>query len=92
MSFTIAFKSLYTNIPIQDAFKLIKKLLLTFQNIIPSAHVVIELLDLVLHKSLIEINGFFFQQFFGIIMGTNVATILANLYCKNYKLFVKRKT
>ena len=52
----------------------------TFQNIIPNAHLVIELLDLVLNKSLMQFNGEFLQQIFGIIMGTNLSPILANLY------------
>ena len=43
-------------------------------------HLIIELLNLVLNKSLMQFNGEFFQQFFGIIIGTNVAPILANLY------------
>ena len=60
--------------------KLIKKRLFKFQNVIPNTHLVVELLDLVRNKILTQFNREYFQQFFGIIMGTNVAPILANLY------------
>ena len=78
--FTIDFKSLYTNIPVEDAINSIKKLCFDFQNIIPNAHFIIELLDLVLHSSLMVFDGEYFQQIFGLIMGTNVAPILTNIY------------
>ena len=76
----IDFKSLYTNIPVEAAVHLMKELMFKFQNIIPNAHVVLELLDLVLKNSLMQINGEYFQQFFGIIIGANVAPILENSY------------
>ena len=41
MLFTIDFESLYTNIPVKDAIKLITNLLFTFQNKIPNAHLVV---------------------------------------------------
>jgi hypothetical protein len=78
--FTIDFKSLYTNIPVEDAINSIKKLCFDFQNVIPNAHFIIDLLDLVLNSSLMVFDGEFFQQFFGLIMGTNVAPILTNIY------------
>ena len=78
--FTIDFKSLYTNIPVEDAINSIRKLCFDFQNIIPNAHFIIELLDLVLHSSLMVFDGEYFQQIFGLIMGTNVAPILTNIY------------
>ena len=78
--FTIDFKSLYTNIPVDDAIKSIKQLCFDFQNVIPNAHFIIELLDLVLNSSLMTFDGEFFQQIFGLIMGTNVAPILTNMY------------
>ena len=78
--FTIDFKSLYTNIPVDDAIKSIKQLCFDFQNVIPNAHFIIELLDLVLNSSLMTFDGEFFQQIFGLIMGTNVAPILTNIY------------
>jgi len=78
--FTIDFKSLYTNIPVDDAINSIKKLCFDFQNVIPNAHFIIELLDLVLNSSLMVFDGEYFQQIFGLIMGTNVAPILTNIY------------
>ena len=50
--FTVDFKSLYTNIPVLDAIEIMKKLVFQFQNIIPNAHFVIELLGIVLTNSL----------------------------------------
>jgi len=41
---------------------------------------VIDLLELVLKNSLLTFDKEYFQQIFGIIMGTNLAPILANLY------------
>ena len=78
--FTIDFKSLYTNIPVNDALKSIKQRCFNFQNVIPNAHFIIELLDLVLSSSLTTFDGKYFQQIIGLIMGTNVAPILTNIY------------
>ena len=39
-----------------------------------------ELLDIVLKNSLMTFDREYFKQFFGIIMGTDYAPILANLY------------
>ena len=78
--FTIDFKSLYTNIPVDDAINSIKQLCYDFQNAIPNAYFIIELLDLVLNSSLMTFDGKYFQQIFGLIMGTNVVPILTNIY------------
>ena len=78
--FTIDFKSLYTNIPVDDAIESIKKLCFDFQNVIHNAHFISELLDLVLNTSLMVFDGEYFQQIFGLMMGTNVAPILTNIY------------
>ena len=78
--FTIDFKSLYMNIPVDDAIRSIKKLCFDFQNVIPNARFIIKLLDLVLNSSLMVFDGKYFQQIFGLIMGTNVAPILTNIY------------
>ena len=59
--FTIDFKSLYTNIPVDDAINSIKKLCFDFQTVIPNAHFVIELLDFVLNSSLMVFDGEYFQ-------------------------------
>ena len=73
-------QELYTNIPVLDAIEIMKKLVFQFQNVIPNAHFVIESLNIVLKNSLMSFDKEYFQQFFGIIMGTNLAPILANLY------------
>ena len=39
-----------------------------------------------------KFHGEYFQQIFGIIMGTNVAPILANLYLAKLEKFPKEKT
>ena len=78
--FTADFESLYTNIPVSDAIEMMKKLVFQFQNVISNAHFVIELLEIVLKNSLMTFDKEYFQQIFGIIMGTNLAPILANLY------------
>ena len=77
--FTIDFKSLYTNIPVQDAINAIKELVWKFGNVIPNAEFIVELLDVILKNSLMTFDGEYFQQIFGVIMGTNVAPILANI-------------
>ena len=89
--FTIDFKSLYTNIPVNDAINCIRKLCFEYQNVIPNAHFVIELLDLVLNSSLMVFNGEYFQQIFGLIMGTNVAPILTNIYMAMLENELKQK-
>ena len=58
----------------------IKKMVFGFQNAIPKAHFIIDLLGLVLCNSLMNFDWKYFQKIFGIIMGTNVAPILANIY------------
>ena len=56
---------------------------LVFEN----ADFIIDLLELVLANSLMEFHGEYFQQNVGIIMGTNVAPILANLYLAKLENF-----
>ena len=85
------FESLYTNIPVLDAMEIMKKLVFQFQNVIPNAHFVIELLDIVLKNSLMTFDKEYFQQIFGIIMGTNLAPILANLYLAMLQEELKKK-
>ena len=89
--FTVDFESLYTNIPVDDAIEMMKKLVFQFQNVIQNAHFVIELLEIVLKNSLMTFDKEYFQQIFGIIMGTNLAPILANLYLAMLQEELKRK-
>ena len=72
---TVDFESIYTNIPVLDAIEMMKKLVLQFQNVISNAHFVIELLDIFLKNSLMTFDRKYFQQIFGIIMGTNFAPV-----------------
>ena len=90
--FTVDFKSLYTNIPVQHAIELMKELVNEYRDVISNADFVIDLLELVLDNSLLEFHGEYFQQIFGIIMGTNVAPILANLYLAKLEKILKEKT
>ena len=89
--FTVDFESLYTNIPVLDAIEMIKRLVFQYQNVISNAHFIIELLDIVLKNSLMTFDKEYFQQIFGIIMGTNLAPILANLYLAMLQEELKKK-
>ena len=64
----------------EDAIKCIKELVEEYRNVIPNANFIVELLEIVLRNSLMTFDGEYFQQIFGVIMGTNVAPILANIY------------
>ena len=46
---------------------------------IPNAHFILELMDIVL-KGAVKFQEEFFMQIMGIVMGTNPAPILANIY------------
>ena len=89
--FTVDFESLYTNIPVLDAIEMIKRLVFQYQYVILNAHFIIELLDIVLKNSLMTFDKEYFQQIFGIIMGTNLAPILANLYLAMLQEELKKK-
>ena len=78
--FTIDFSSLYTNISVKDAMELMKRLFFKYQNMIPNAHLILELMDLVLKGAIMKFQEEFFIQIMGIVMGTNLAPILANIY------------
>ena len=90
--FTIDFKSLYTNIPVDDAIKCIIELVEEYENVIPNANFIIELLEVVLKNSLMTFDGEYFEQIFGVIMGTNVAPILANIYMAKLERILKEKS
>ena len=60
--FTINFKSLYTNILVDDVINSIRKLCFDYQNTIPNAHFIIELLDLVLNSRLMVFEGKYFKK------------------------------
>ena len=52
--FTIDFKSLYTYSSVKDAIKLMKMLFFKHQNIIPNAHFIMELMELVLNSAVMK--------------------------------------
>ena len=54
--FTVDFESLYTNILVNDAIEMMKRLVFQFQNVISNAHFVIELLEIVLKNSLMAFD------------------------------------
>ena len=57
-----------------------QRLFFKYQNMIPNAHLILELMDLVLKGAIMKFQEEFFMQIMGIVMGTNLAPILANLY------------
>ena len=68
------------NISVTHAVELMKEIVFEYKDVISNAEFIIDSLVLVLENSLLEFRGEYFLQIFGIIMGTNVAPILANLY------------
>ena len=60
--------------------ELMKRLFFRYQNMIPTAHLILELMDIVLKGATMKFQEEFFMQIRGIVMGTNLAPILANIY------------
>ena len=98
--FTIDFKKFYTNICVKDAIKMIKILFFRYQNVIPNAHFILELMELVLNCAIMKFQEDFFRQILGIVIGTNLAPILIHIcmailkeelyvMCKNVKIKIK---
>ena len=75
--FTIDCKSLYPNISVKDAKELMKRLFFKYQNIIPNANLLRELMEIVLNGAIMKFQEEFFMQILGIVMGTNLAPALA---------------
>ena len=75
----------------EAAIKCIKELVEEYKGVIPNANFIIELLEIILKNSLMTFNGEYFQQIFGVIMGTNVAPILANIYMERLETLLKEK-
>ena len=90
---TIDFKSLYTSISVKDAIKLMKMLFFKYQNVIPNSHYIMELMELVLTSAVMKFQEEFFLQILGIVKGTNLAPILANIYMAilEEELYIKCK-
>ena len=73
-------EGVYSNISVKDALELMRRLFFKDQNVIPNAHLILELLELVLSCGIIKFQKKFFKQILGTVMGTNLAPILANIY------------
>jgi len=65
---------------VKDALELLKRLFFKYQNVIPNAHLIIELMEVVLNSAIMKFQKVFYRQILGIVMGTNLAPILANIY------------
>ena len=91
--FTIDFlnKVCIALIPVEVAIAMSQRLVFDFQNAIPNAHFIIELLGLVLRNSLMSFDREYFQKLFGIIKGTNIGPILANIYMAMLENELRRK-
>ena len=76
----------------KDAINSIKQLVWEYQDVILNAEFVIDLLEVVLKNSLMSFDGEYFQQIFGVIMGTNVAPILAHIYMATLEKLLKEKS
>ena len=61
--FTIDFKSLYTNIPIEHATNSIKELVMEFDNVIQNVDFIIELLNVILKNSYWHLMENIFNKF-----------------------------
>ena len=59
---------------------LMQRLFFKYKNMIPNAHFILELMELVLKGAVMKFQEEFFMQIMGIVMGTNLAPILANMY------------
>ena len=55
--FTVDFKSLFTNIPVDHAIELTKQMVFQNQDVLPNAHFIIDLLEVSLKYKLIEYLG-----------------------------------
>ena len=66
--FTVDFKNLHSNISVKDALELMKRLFFKYQNLIPNAHLILELMELVLKSAVMKFQKDFFKQILGIVM------------------------
>ena len=69
-----------------------KEQVVKYRDVILNADFIIGLLELILKNSLMEFYGKYFQQIFGILMGTNFAPITANLYLPKLEKNLKEKS
>jgi len=64
----------------QGCHKNNKRIIFRYQNVIPSAHFFLESMELMLNCAIMKFQEDFFMQILGIVMGTNLAPILTNIY------------
>ena len=75
---------------VKDVIKLMKMLFFKYQNVIPNSHFIMELMELVLNSAVMKFQEELFLQILGIVMGTNLAPILANIqWPEMYKRFIE---
>ena len=63
--FTVDFQNLYSNISVKDALELLKRLFFKYLNVIPNAHLIIELMELVLNSAVMEFQKVFYRKILG---------------------------
>ena len=69
--------------------ELMKRLFFRYQNMIPNALLILELMEIGLKRRNHQISRGIFMRIMGIVMGTNLAPILANICIYSN---VKRRT
>jgi hypothetical protein len=69
--------SLYTNMPSEHVFELLTRLF--EEHLFPAAEMILEMICFVLYHNILEFNGKFFLQIFGMAMGTQMAISIANI-------------
>ena len=52
-----------------------KRLFFGYQHVIPNAHFILEIMDIVLKEAIMKFQEEFLMQILGIVMGTNKAAI-----------------
>ena len=60
--------------------ELMQRLFFKYQSVIPNVHLILELIELVLSCAVLKFQKKFLNFFLGIVMCTNLAPILANIY------------
>ena len=83
ISFDVA--SLYTNVPVKPTLDFIKRKLPSLKNIDLKMPIdcYIDLIELCLRNSFFQIEDEFFEQIFGLMMGSPLSAILGNLFLEH---------
>ena len=92
MVFSQFISKVYTQtFPADHAIELMKQIIFEHKDRIWNGDFILDLLNVVLKNSLMQFRQEFFQQIFGVIMGTNVTPIVANIYIwQNWKKSYKK--